>query len=82
MTVRARLSRPDSRLHLRRAAGRGAHPPARRGSGPAIHAEIRGLHEGGPPLDQALYTCHCGFAFEAPVLTSVNCPHCGSGQAW
>ena len=38
----------------------------------------------GRPLtnDQAMYTCECGFVFEAPVSTSVGCPHCGSAQAW
>jgi predicted Zn-ribbon and HTH transcriptional regulator len=34
------------------------------------------------PEDTALYTCSCGFVFQAPVTTSVACPHCGSGQAW
>jgi hypothetical protein len=29
-----------------------------------------------------MYTCHCGFVFEAPVSTSVGCPHCGGTQAW
>lgn len=33
-------------------------------------------------LDQAVYTCECGFVFEAEVLTTVACPHCGCGQAW
>jgi hypothetical protein len=37
---------------------------------------------GGAPLDHALYTCGCGFVFEAQVSTSVDCPHCGSYQAW
>ena len=32
--------------------------------------------------DHALYTCVCGFVFEAPVSTSVDCPHCGDTQAW
>src|SRR5205807_9246620 len=38
----------------------------------------------GRPLtnDQAVYHCQCGFVFEAPVSTSVGCPHCGSTQAW
>ena len=35
-----------------------------------------------PSLDVAVYTCVCGFVFEAPVLTSVGCPHCGGHQAW
>jgi hypothetical protein len=34
------------------------------------------------PEDSALYTCGCGFAFQAAVTTSVACPQCGSGQAW
>ncbi|HET6505686.1 MAG TPA: hypothetical protein VFG42_02745 [Baekduia sp.] len=34
------------------------------------------------PEDSALYTCGCGFAFQAAVSTSVACPRCGSGQAW
>jgi hypothetical protein len=38
----------------------------------------------GKPLtnDQAVYACQCGFVFEAPVSTSVGCPHCGGTQAW
>ena len=35
-----------------------------------------------PPLDVAIYNCHCGFVFEAPVCTTIACPHCGDGQAW
>jgi hypothetical protein len=33
-------------------------------------------------LGQATYNCGCGFIFEAAVLTSVDCPHCGDSQAW
>ena len=36
----------------------------------------------GPSQDRLLYNCHCGFVFEAPVSTSVGCPHCGDTQAW
>jgi len=36
----------------------------------------------GGPIDEALYTCECGFVFLAPVSTSVCCPHCGATQAW
>jgi hypothetical protein len=32
--------------------------------------------------DRALYNCQCGYVFEAPVSTSVGCPHCGCTQAW
>jgi hypothetical protein len=34
------------------------------------------------PEDTAHYGCSCGFQFQAPVSTSVTCPHCGSPQAW
>ncbi|HEY6759409.1 MAG TPA: hypothetical protein VI318_07965 [Baekduia sp.] len=32
--------------------------------------------------DTAYYACSCGFQFQAPVTTSVTCPHCGTAQAW
>ncbi len=32
--------------------------------------------------DTALYSCGCGFQFQAAVSTSVACPQCGGGQAW
>jgi hypothetical protein len=35
-----------------------------------------------PPQDTATYNCSCGLVFEAPVHTSVGCPHCGGQQAW
>lgn len=38
--------------------------------------------EAGISEDHALYTCECGFVFRALVSTSVDCPHCGSSQAW
>lgn len=36
----------------------------------------------GGPEDRAAYRCECGFVFEAPVSTTVGCPHCGGTQAW
>jgi len=45
-------------------------------------AETRDARRGGGPEDRALYACMCGFAFTAKVSTSVDCPHCGSEQAW
>ena len=36
----------------------------------------------GGPCDRAVYKCSCGNEFEAAVSTSVQCPHCGTGQAW
>ena len=43
--------------------------------------EARWRAEGGP-ADVATYPCSCGYVFVARVSTSVDCPHCGSGQAW
>jgi rubrerythrin len=45
-------------------------------------AETRDARRGGGPQDRALYSCMCGYAFEAKVTTSVSCPHCGTEQAW
>ena len=42
----------------------------------------RERRHGGPSEDRALYTCECGYAFEALVTTSVGCPHCTRTQAW
>lgn len=36
----------------------------------------------GGPQDRALYGCQCGSTFQAPVIASVSCPHCGETQAW
>lgn len=84
MTVRARLNRQHVGLHRRWRQGRGAHAATRRdaGTGTAAQAEGARVHEAGPPQDQAVYTCQCGYVFEATVSTSVDCPHCGSAQAW
>jgi hypothetical protein len=40
------------------------------------------VREAGGPVDQGFYSCSCGFVFEAPVSTTVDCPHCGDSQAW
>jgi hypothetical protein len=47
-----------------------------------VHPEERRMRDSGGPEDRAVYTCLCGYLFEAPVTASVTCPHCGSGQAW
>ncbi len=51
--------------------GAGARPPA-----------ARSRRQGGALQDQALYSCGCGYVFNAAVSTSVGCPHCGDTQAW
>jgi hypothetical protein len=42
----------------------------------------RRRREAGGMQDEAVYTCSCGLVFNAPVSTSVGCPHCGGAQAW
>lgn len=44
--------------------------------------DVRRAREAGGPIDHASYTCACGCLFDAPVSTSVSCPHCGADQAW
>ena len=44
--------------------------------------QARSRRQGGQSQDRALYSCGCGFAFDALVSTSVDCPHCGRTQAW
>jgi hypothetical protein len=48
----------------------------------ADRREERRMRASGGPEDHAHYRCICGYAFEADVSTSVQCPHCGAGQAW
>jgi Zn finger protein HypA/HybF involved in hydrogenase expression len=43
---------------------------------------VERVREAGGPLDEASYTCHCGYLFSAAVSATVVCPHCGSDQAW
>ena len=47
-----------------------------------MHPAERRMRDAGGPDDRACYTCGCGFAFVAPVSTSVRCPHCDAAQAW
>jgi rubrerythrin len=56
-------------------------PPAPAPVEPDLADERRARESGGPE-DNAMYTCTCGYVFEAKVSTSVACPHCGAGQAW
>jgi hypothetical protein len=59
--------------------GRAGHGGTERPSQVPASRERR---HGGPSQDRALYTCECGYAFEALVTTSVGCPHCARTQAW
>jgi hypothetical protein len=55
--------------------------PARQ-STPPSESEAGEADERRLTNDPAMYSCQCGFVFEAPVSTSVHCPHCGDTQAW
>ncbi|HEY2282229.1 MAG TPA: hypothetical protein VGH60_01615 [Solirubrobacteraceae bacterium] len=58
-----------AKLHL-------AAPPSRQ------DATVARVRLAGGPIDNASYTCSCGFVFAASVSTTVRCPHCGADQAW
>ncbi len=86
MTGPRRLS---ASLTLRRTGhhGRGrrrerpeARPPL--AAAPRCDQAAQRVRDAGGPLDSAVYNCGCGLFFDAPVSTSVTCPHCGAGQAW
>jgi rubrerythrin len=80
--MRVRSNRNQSEARPRTGLLRRPH-----GSPPAAEpnddlADERRMRESGGPDDRAVYTCSCGYVFEADVSTSVTCPHCGTGQAW
>jgi len=80
MRVRSNRNQTEARPRaglLRRPHG--SPPPAGPNDG---LADERRMRESGGPDDRAVYTCSCGYVFEADVTTSVTCPHCGTGQAW
>jgi hypothetical protein len=85
MRVRPNRNATESRRRgggLRRShAPTAPEPPAAPPSETDL-ADERRARESGGPLDHAMYTCMCGYVFEAKVSTSVTCPHCGAEQAW
>jgi len=60
----------------------GEIPLRRKNDAPPVDIDSERAREFGGPVDQAQYTCGCGFVFDAAVSTTVACPHCGCGQAW
>jgi hypothetical protein len=79
------------RTRLLHPIGERQHRPRRRGRRVAREVEpiarpcdpaVQRVREAGGPVDQASYTCECGYLFRAAVSTTVSCPHCGSDQAW
>lgn len=63
---------PSLEMRIQRLADTSRSPAPEPEPGSAVESQ----------LDEATYTCGCGFIFSAPVLTSVDCPHCGDAQAW
>jgi hypothetical protein len=55
--------------------------PARRAARPST-SSTAAQRRVGPPEDYATYSCSCGYVFEAPVTTTVGCPHCRTQLAW
>ncbi len=45
-------------------------------------ADEHRMRSAGGPEDNATYSCSCGLVFRAPVSTGVQCPSCGTAQAW
>jgi hypothetical protein len=80
--MRTRLQRVTERRHPTPERRGGHLAPARPAPVPAPSEPELRVREAGGPEDQAAYSCACGMRFEAPVSTSVSCPHCGTGQAW
>ncbi len=56
--------------------------PRRKATTIAVDEPARRVENAGQSLDLACYSCECGYVFEAQVSTTVDCPHCGAGQAW
>jgi hypothetical protein len=81
MLVRTKRSERGTRS---RHQGRSAHPAEHSGAASGLQSAgaSRDRRHGGPSEDRALYSCECGYAFEALVTTSVGCPHCARTQAW
>jgi len=91
VVMRPKLLQPTrERPHERRARRRRAAASA---SLPNSHVAVRvparaydpvvaRVREAGGPVDNASYSCGCGYVFCASVSTTVTCPHCGVGQAW
>jgi hypothetical protein len=83
MLVRTKLSERSVRWPRQGRGGHGSPSAASQSQAAQSQAPTpRERRHGGPSQDRALYTCECGYAFEALVTTSVGCPHCARTQAW
>jgi hypothetical protein len=82
MEVLVRPKQRESSIMRRRRHGATAHSSGPAATSLPITRAASPRRHSGPSQDQALYSCSCGFVFEALVSTSVGCPHCGDKQAW
>ena len=90
--MRARIPYPRLRRRPRRRDGRspGPHQPALPDPAPRIEDALPGVADAavirvrraGGPVDEASYTCACGYVFKAAVSTTVCCPRCQASQPW
>jgi hypothetical protein len=65
-----------------RTAHTGAPANQRPPRGSEVRPTVPGRRREPATEDEAMYSCGCGFIFQAAVSTSVGCPHCGNSQAW
>jgi len=85
---RSRAAEPHRRAGAERADSSPREPrplataPSPNSRTRAADLAVERVRDAGGPLDEASYTCHCGFVFRAPVSTTVSCPHCQTTQAW
>ena len=85
MQMRVRSNRNQTESRPRHGLLRRPHVSPAPAAPPESEADLsdeRRMRESGGPDDRAMYSCSCGYVFEADVSTSVTCPHCGAGQAW
>jgi hypothetical protein len=87
MTVTARTKLSAGRIRRYREGRLGQRTEAPTHPTPTVttatsHSPAQRRRQAGPTQDQAVYSCSCGYVFEADVSTSVGCPHCGGTQAW
>jgi hypothetical protein len=73
------LARPISLPKRRHRPVRAVASPA---PGPATSLARERNQRANVSEDTATYNCGCGYVFTAPVSTTVDCPHCGTDQAW
>jgi rubrerythrin len=70
----------ESRHSRRRRSGAASRAPV--GPPRTPDPDVRRARAAGGPIDNAAYSCQCGYIFSAAVSTTVSCPHCGTDQAW